>query len=66
MTLPQPIADAPEFWLGRIREVAQLERSGKLTKAQGMNRIRQVLQEMEEYDYRKNLRAAALVNGSKA
>lgn len=44
------IFDAPEFWLGQIAAVAELEAGNRLTRTEGMKAVQQVLANMRKQD----------------
>lgn len=45
----KPPTDYPEYWLGQVKIVSQMEQSGTLTRSQMISEIHRIVKAMDEH-----------------
>ena len=65
-TLPQQTEDYPQYWLGQLTMVSDMERSGKMTKAQMVSEVNRIIGAMRNHDVKKALRAERILRKESA
>lgn len=60
-TVPQPTEDFPEYWLGQIATISDMERRGALTKSQMVSEVNRIVEAMRDHDREKARRAERIL-----
>lgn len=47
--IQKTVADSPEFWLGQVKAVTDMEQNGALTKAKIVTEIRRIMKRMTQH-----------------
>ena len=60
--IPKNVEDVPEFWLGQVGAIVNLQRKKLITKTQAVNSIRDVMQSAYGYQQYRFRQAMAIAD----
>lgn len=58
----KPVFDYPEYWLGQVRIISDMERRGALTRAQMVTEIHNIVDAMAKNEQRKIYRLERILS----